>query len=40
MLDGKGGPLAWQSTMSACLMSIKDVTIELNPKDDNLITVG
>ena len=37
---GKVGPIAWQMHNAGLLDEYKDVTIELDPKDDNLITVG
>ena len=36
---GKVGPIAWQMHNAGLLDEYKDVTIELNPKDDSLITV-
>ena len=37
---GKVGPIAWQMHNAGLFDEYKDVTIELDPKDDNLITVG
>jgi len=37
---GKVGPIAWQMHNAGLFDEYKDVTIELNPKDDNLITVS
>jgi hypothetical protein len=37
---GKIGPIAWQMHNAGLLDEYKDVTIELDPKDGNLITVG
>ncbi len=37
---GKVGPIAWQMHNAGLVDEYKDVTIELNPKGDNLITVG
>ncbi|MGH7950674.1 MAG: 3-keto-disaccharide hydrolase [Limisphaerales bacterium] len=36
---GKIGPIAWQMHNKGLFDEYKDVTIEVNPKDDNLITV-
>jgi hypothetical protein len=36
---GKVGPIAWQMHNAGLFDEYKDVTIELNPKDDDLITV-
>jgi len=36
---GKVGPIAWQMHNAGLFDEYKDVTIELNPKDDKLITV-
>ncbi len=36
---GKLGPIAWQMHNAGLFDEYKDVTIELNPKDDDLITV-
>jgi hypothetical protein len=36
---GKGGPIAWQMHNAGLFDEYKDVTIELEPKDDDLITV-
>ncbi|HXB72462.1 MAG TPA: DUF1080 domain-containing protein [Candidatus Acidoferrales bacterium] len=37
---GKVGPVAWQMHNAGLLDEYKDVAIELEPKDDNLITVN
>jgi hypothetical protein len=37
---GKVAPIAWQMHNAGLLDEYKDVTIELDPKDGNLITVG
>jgi hypothetical protein len=37
---GKVGPIAWQMHNAGLLDEYKDVTIEMNAKGDNLITVG
>jgi hypothetical protein len=36
---GKVGPIAWQMHNPGLFDEFKDVTIEMNPKDDDLITV-
>jgi len=36
---GKVGPIAWQMHNAGLFDEYKDVTIELNPKDDDLLTV-
>ena len=36
---GKVGPIAWQMHNAGLFDEYKDVTIEIDPKDDNLITV-
>ena len=36
---GKDGPIAWQMHNAGLFDEYKDVTIELNPKDDKLLTV-
>jgi hypothetical protein len=36
---GKVGPIAWQMHNAGLFDEYKDVTIEVDPKDDNLITV-
>ena len=36
---GKAGPIAWQMHNAGLFDEFKDVTIELDPKDDDLITV-
>ena len=36
---GKMGPIAWQMHNAGLFDEFKDVTIELDPKDDDLITV-
>jgi hypothetical protein len=36
---GKVGPITWQMHNAGLLDEYKDVTIELEPKDDALITV-
>jgi hypothetical protein len=35
---GKAGPIAWQMHNAGLLDEYKDVTIELDPKDDELLT--
>jgi hypothetical protein len=37
---GKVGPIAWQMHNAGIFDEYKDITLELDPKDDNLITVG
>ncbi len=37
---GKIGPIAWQMHNAGLFDEYKDVTIELNPKNDDLITLG
>jgi hypothetical protein len=37
---GKVGPIAWQMHNAGLFDEFKDVTIEVEPKDDNLITVA
>lgn len=37
---GKSGPIAWQMHNAGLFDEYKDVTIEVNPKDNNLTTVG
>jgi hypothetical protein len=37
---GKGGPIAWQMHNAGLFDEYKDVTIELDPKEDDLKTVG
>ena len=37
---GKTGPIAWQMHNAGLFDEYKDVTIEVDPKDDNLITVS
>jgi hypothetical protein len=37
---GKAGPIAWQMHNAGLFDEYKDVTIEVDPKDDNLITVS
>ena len=37
---GKTGPIAWQIHNAGLFDEYKDITIEINPKDDNLITVS
>jgi hypothetical protein len=37
---GKVGPIAWQMHNAGLFDEYKDVTIELDPEDDNLVTVG
>lgn len=37
---GKSGPIAWQMHNAGLFDEYKDVTVEVNPKDNNLITVG
>jgi hypothetical protein len=37
---GKIGPIAWQMHNAGPFDEYKDVTIELNPKNDDLITLG
>jgi hypothetical protein len=36
---GKVGPIAWQMHNAGLFDEYKDVTIELDPKDDDLITL-
>jgi hypothetical protein len=36
---GKAGPIAWQMHNAGLFDEYKDVTIELDPKEDDLITV-
>lgn len=36
---GKAGPIAWQMHNAGLFDEYKDVTIESDPKDDDLITV-
>jgi hypothetical protein len=36
---GKVGPIAWQMHNASLIDEYKDVTIETDPKDDDLITV-
>lgn len=36
---GKVGPIAWQMHNAGLFDEFKDVTIEVDPKDDDLITV-
>ncbi len=38
MAAGKAGPIAWQMHNAGLFDEYKDVTIEMDPKDDNLIT--
>jgi hypothetical protein len=37
---GKSGPIAWQMHNAGLFDEYKDVTMEVNPKDNNLTTVG
>ena len=37
---GKAGPIAWQIHNAGLFDEYKDVTIEVDPKEDRLITVG
>jgi len=39
-IAGKAGPIAWQMHNAGLFDEYKDVTIEINPAQDNLITVG
>ena len=37
---GKAGPIAWQMHNAGLFDEYKDVTIEVDPKEDRLVTVG
>jgi hypothetical protein len=37
---GKSGPIAWQMHNAGLFDEYKDVTIDVDPKDDGLITMG